>query len=419
MENKKKKARWYGPKQIGIMIFTAVCFLVAASVVGGNNNTVFPAIAEARGWNVNILNVFSGIAAMLEGVGVLVFSRIIKKVGPRIMIGAALIVTAVLMVIFGSTTNITIFIIVVLLAGFLGAIYDKAGNMILTANWWPTKKGVVLGFTTIGVCCMNLVYVPLMPKLFASIGISRAFLVVAAILAVLGVICFIFVRSMPEEAGEFPDGDPNYATGEGAEIARMMKEYKSPFTVGKLLKMKDVWFLGISAFLAYMAALSFIASTIPNLIGMGYSPAFGTAIFAVGGIVSFPGSAIFGVIDQKIGTKKAWIIFLCCMIVGYLCTLGMAKVAFLAWAAGVIIFMSNAALCNLVPSYIATKFGRWDYAAASQVINTLFTLGAGTGIMITGLFHNPTVMYIFDIVVLAIALVLSIFTNDAMIGKKD
>ena len=42
-----KKSRWYGPKQIHIMLYTAVIFLIGTSIIGGNNNTVFPMFAGA------------------------------------------------------------------------------------------------------------------------------------------------------------------------------------------------------------------------------------------------------------------------------------------------------------------------------------------------------------------------------------
>ena len=35
-----KKHSWHGPKQIGMMIYTAILFLIGTSIIGGNNNTV-------------------------------------------------------------------------------------------------------------------------------------------------------------------------------------------------------------------------------------------------------------------------------------------------------------------------------------------------------------------------------------------
>lgn len=43
-----KKHSWHGPKQIGMMIYTAILFLIGTSIIGGNNNTVFPMFSEIR-----------------------------------------------------------------------------------------------------------------------------------------------------------------------------------------------------------------------------------------------------------------------------------------------------------------------------------------------------------------------------------
>ena len=48
METTKQKAKWYGPKQIGMIIFTGVLMLLSACFVGGQTNTVIPYLAGLR-----------------------------------------------------------------------------------------------------------------------------------------------------------------------------------------------------------------------------------------------------------------------------------------------------------------------------------------------------------------------------------
>ena len=49
-------------KRLDMMIYTAILFLIGTSIIGGNNNTVFPMFSEIRGWDVNVINVVSGLA---------------------------------------------------------------------------------------------------------------------------------------------------------------------------------------------------------------------------------------------------------------------------------------------------------------------------------------------------------------------
>lgn len=83
-----------------------------------------------------------------------------------------------------------------------------------------------------------------------KLGLGGGMTVIAVILIIVAIITAICVKNNPEEAGEYPDGDPTYAVN-GAEIAQMMKEYKSPFTIGKVLKDKNTWFIGLGSALAF------------------------------------------------------------------------------------------------------------------------------------------------------------------------
>lgn len=414
MEN--KKAKWYGPKQLVVMVYTAILMLIASGIAGGNNNTVFPIIAEARGWDISILNVVSGIGCCLVAVGVVIFSRLINKIGTKIVIAVGMFISAALMVVFGHTQNITVFLVVIILIGILSSSYKETGSMQLTANWWPTQKGIVLGFTTMGIVAMNVIYVPGMPVLMGKFGISGAMNILALIIVIIAV-WGLFIKETPEAAGTYPDGDPNYGT-DGMDIGKMMREYKSPFTVKKICSDKNTWLIGIGSMLAFIAVMGFIASTIPTLLSFGYEFGFANLVFAIGGVFAFIGSFLFGFLDQKLGTKKAYAVYYVCLIIAFIFCFFMAKGAVFVWIACIIMFTAQGAGCNLLPSYVATKYGRWDYGAAYQVIGTLFYLGAGLGIMSTGFFHNPNTMYAFDLVIMIIGFVLMMLSKADFVGKR-
>lgn len=412
----KTKAKWYGPKQIGVMLYTAVLFLIGTSIIGGNNNTVFPMFAEIRQWPIDLINIVSGLACIMKAIGVLVLARFVRTIGPKMLSAITLFISAALLIVFGTTKSLPLFLIVILVIGFLGGGYEKNGGMTLTANWWPTKKGVVLGITTIGIVLMNILYVPQMPKLLGALGLGGGMAVIAAILVIVGIITLIGIKNTPEEAGTYPDGDPACAAS-GAEIAKQMREYKSPFTAKKVCSDKNTWFIALGSAVAFLAVMSYIASAIPAMIGFGYDPAMATNVFAVGGIFAIIGSFVFGIIDQKIGTRKTFILYFVFIIIGFALLLMMPKAAIFAWLSGIVIFAAQGALCNLLPSYVGSIYGRWDYTAAYRVIGTVFEVGAGIGVMMIGFFSNIILMYTIDAILMVIGLILMICSNDKFIGK--
>lgn len=84
---------------------------------------------------------------------------------------------------------------------------------------------------------------------------------------------------------------------------------------------------------------------------------------------------------------------------------------------GIVIFAAQGALCNLLPSYVATKYGRWDYTMGYQVIGTVFEIGAGIGVMMTGFFTNFGLMYVADLVLLVLGFIMMAASSDQFIGK--
>jgi len=414
---RSKSATWYGSKQISMMIYTGILMLIGACVVGGNTNTVLPSIAQSRGWDIEILVFWSGMSAIFAAVGNLIFSSLIPKLQPVRTIYLTLFGSAVCFVIFGTTNNITIFIIVTLLLGVLSGGYQLSGCMSLTTNWWPTKKGIVLGWTTLGYILSEIVYIPIMPYSYEGIGISGTHVVVALFLVMWGLLGVFFIKNIPEEAGTYPDGDEKHASSNAAAIVKQMREYRSPFTLAKILKEPSTWTISMSFFLSYVAAMIFIASQIPVLLIFGHSYSKAALVFAVSGIVSVPGSVILGVIDQELGTKFASKIYIVALIIGFILVIfsGVSIVAAIIGAT----LIKSARVMNLLPSYVGTKYGRWDYSAAYRVIGTIVQIGGGIGISLSAAFSNAITMYIFSLFLLAISFVLMIINDDSFIGKPN
>lgn len=418
MKEQQKKNSWHGPKQIGMIIFTGILMLFSACVVGGQTNTVLPAIAELRGWDVNFLNIISGTAALLDGIGIIIFAQLSRK-NSKVLAGVALLISAVTLIAFGRTENIGVFCVLMFVLAICSGAYSSTCAMTLTANWWPTKKGVVLGFSTMGVVLMQVVYVPVMPIAYAKLGIPNTQVVLAVLFVIIALISFFVVKDTPEEAGTTPDGLEGLELEQSMALVEELHNYKSPFTLGKLAKSLNNWTLALSVGLPLLVAMTFIATTIPALLSYGYSMTFASGVFAVCGVIALVGSALFGVIDQKFGTKKATMIYIICMFVAIIAALFMQKGPVFVWVAAVILMCANGSARNLLPSFCGTVYGRWDYPAAYALIGTVGMLGSGVGIMITGFFKSYTTMYIFDIVVLVVALICCCVTKDKFIGKRD
>ena len=81
-------------------------FLIGTSIIGGNNNTVFPIFSEIRGWDLNAINAVSGIACIMKAVGVLVLAKAVQKIGPKMLSAVTLFLSAALLIVFGDRKSV-------------------------------------------------------------------------------------------------------------------------------------------------------------------------------------------------------------------------------------------------------------------------------------------------------------------------
>lgn len=418
MNTDSRKSSWHGPKQTGMMIYLGFLMLIASCVVGGSTNTVLPAISEVFGWDVQFLRSMAGVGTVMVVFGNFVFGTVTKLKGPKLANFIGLMIFAIFMIVYGWTSNLTVFVISILVLGFCSGSFNCSSNMALHANWWPTKKGIVLGFTTIGIVIMDLVWQPFAPNWFKAIGIGWTMTIFAIIVALVAIIGMIFTKNTPEEAGEFPDGDAEHAEDIKA-VVEAMKHYKSPFTIRKVLATPATWGIGVGMGLMRMVNLAFVASIVPRLLACGYSYQLTVILLMVGGVAGLFGSALIGILDQKLGTKKAIYIYAVIFIISMILALFHAQSLTVVWVSSVVIMAICGGTANLIPSAIICKFGRWDFPAVSRVVQSLSELGAGVGIMLTGLFHNYQHMYYFGIVCLIVGLIMVAFTKFDLIGKVD
>ena len=227
-----------------------------------------------------------------------------------------------------------------------------------------------------------------------------------------------FYQEYAGRSGEFPDGDAEHAEDIKA-VVEAMKHYKSPFTIRKVL--------ATTGHMGYWRRDGINAHGQFGICGLYCSKTAGMWIFlSADGYTAYSGrrscvfgSALIGILDQKLGTKKAIYIYAVIFIISMILALFHAQSLTVVWVSSVVIMAICGGTANLIPSAIICKFGRWDFPAVSRVVQSLSELGAGVGIMLTGLFHNYQHMYYFGIVCLIVGLIMVAFTKFDLIGKVD
>ncbi|MBZ8144054.1 MFS transporter, partial [Rubrivivax gelatinosus] len=176
--------------------------------------------------------------------GSFLIAEMINRKGARLVAVGGLVCLGATMIWFGRVTTPMEYAIGLTLINFLatGTCFNVPGTLLTT--WFPRKKGLALGWATMGMSLCTATLVPLMVMLFSRFGVQDTYAVVGGVLIVFGIVSFFWVRNTPEELGCSPDNE-QLSKEAMAENLREFNEHKSPFTLPVLLRDRDMWLISV------------------------------------------------------------------------------------------------------------------------------------------------------------------------------
>lgn len=352
-----------------LMIFAILAMLVTNAGVNDGLNVALPVIADETGMDYELCLSMGTVAGFVGVVMMLFIAKIRNKFGGRIT-------SAALFVIFGLTfyflflraTNIVMYALAqcIMVSCGQGCFYLCTGPM--QSNWFPKKRGIVNGISTIGANIGTAVLAPIMTILltFADYRISLAVFAVAAV--VLGIYAYITLRDNPLDIGMYPDNVTKEVYEKEYKTLSEYDSYVSDWTIPKMLKCKEVWLASIVPGFITLGLLGVITQFVQRNTALGVPNNIAIGAMTVAGLVGILGSYAIGYLDTKVGTKKACMIYCAIFAMGILCNL-LAEIWFpLVYVSIFIVGFSLGGSTNMSLSYPASIFGVLDYPKVNGVI---------------------------------------------------
>ena len=273
------------------------------------------------------------------------------------------------------------------LATVLSVMYGTFALSILIGQWFPTKKGSVMGIATIAFPIGNGVIGPFASAAFkgGSPHVAAAFAPFLIIFIVGLVIGLVFIPDYPEQCGAYRDNDASMTP----EVAKAMMEQEiedkktSVWKLNHTLTTRDFWFITIPAGFLLFWSVGTMTQTNAIIGSMGDAVAkFGgfSGIMLMICIFGIVGSVVLGFLDSALGTKKAMIIACIVMVVaGIFGALATPERAGLLVAALICLAIFMGASSNFTVSLAAQYWRREDFgtvfAAVNPVANIINAIG--------------------------------------------
>ena len=364
----QKQARGFGFRGWMLIIYQAIAYITFQCF------TQYPLniLADFYGGSQKVANIYSicavvGIFVQIILAGVVAKMKKIKLFGT--ILGAVTLVLAFLVMTLPAGTGWDVSYAII---NVVSVLYATFALGILVGQWFPTKKGIVMGIATLAFPIANGLLGPFASAVFAKgfPDIKGAFLPFFIVSVIGWIIGIVFIKDYPEECGAFRDNDRNMTPEVAKAIMEQEIENKrtSVWTYLHTLKCKEFWFGTICVALLLSCSIGLMSQS--NAIITAYPELNYTTVMALVMIFGCIGSFVLGILDQKLGTRKAMIISTCLMIIGGI--LGLINNATALMIAMIFVAMFMGASSNFGVSHAAQYWRREDFSR-------IFTLSSPIG----------------------------------------
>lgn len=370
MKNSKSSLTNFGKAGWGTILYCLFMFFFYVGMINDGTNVLAPAAAANIGVEPGTIIQWNGYAGMIAVIGFIFVGQINKKIGARATSSIFTILAGITYIICGNATSLVVYVIAMTLCatGMMSAGYIAGGTLV--ATWFPKRKGIVMGYTTMGHNFASAFYVAILTGLVAAFGSIKGGSIPIGIAAIiLGLIGAVFIRNTPQERGMNPDNvsDEVYA----AEYDNSGDKHQdSGWTTAKLLKTKELWFAAIVTGMFQICSVGVMQQLVTrNIRDFGMSEAGALTLMTVIALIGVVGSWLIGAIDERIGTKRTMqgfgVWYAAALIINVLAG---GQVGFLFYLSIFMIGMGIGGSANFTTSLPTSIFGRHGFDRVNSVI---------------------------------------------------
>lgn len=413
----------FGKQGTLLITYSAILLYFMTGLTVDGMNIIVPGFAALKGWNADQLLAIATPASIVALILTSFWGAVVQKFGLRAATTIALFAAAISLVLFGQSSSILMYgIMQTLVITFINCFAVICG-FSMVASWFPKKKGIVLGFATMGMNVASAT-IPMLLTVFSTLfdprgNITHALNIFAAILILIGILNQLFLKTTPEECGLYPD---NEAPVHGHLSAQEMNaEPGKGMSYMKALSSWTIWKLGIAYGLAGMGVVGVMSQLIPYLIGSrGFTLDKALMTMTTAALVGVLGSYLWGLIDQKWGTRfasQAYGIWYA-VAIGFLIAPGGTTTLMIGI---VMIGLGIGGTGNFPPSMTTYCFGRDDFPTAYSVVNMIMGVIRSAAFIVLGIMRGMTgntesayMIFLVLSVISAVAISLIHYNNNAV-----
>lgn len=388
----------FGRDGWGIIIYCAAMFWFYVGMVNDGSNITAPAFAAKTGIEYSTVLSMGTVAGIVGFFFFILFGQINIKLGAKTTSAICMILAGIFYIGLGMSTNLVIYAIClcIITGATMSGGYIAGGTLV--AKWFPKKKGIVMGYTTMGHNLASAFYVPIIAFLVNTMGLQKGVIIPSILVMMLGIVGLLMVKNTPQERNMYPDNvtkevyEAQYFVGDDEDTI-------CGWTTKKLLCEKQLWLAALTTGIYQLVTVGVMTQLVVRNMQLGFTQIEAISIMTFLAAIGVVGSWLFGVFDTKYGTKPTMICFGLWYAVALLCNILQTK-----YSIYISVFMIGMAIggsANFTTSLPAAIFGRHGFEKANSVVfpiqgivTSLNFLLSGVSIAITGSLRGAYVIFI-------------------------
>lgn len=377
-------------------VILALCFcnMVLMRGVTGGFGVFYVALLEEFSWS-------HGSGASVAAVNFLVYALAapliglaFDRLGPRVLMpcGGLLVAVGLYLSSFSRSLSdlyIAYGVVTALGQGALGFV----GHNALISHWFARRRATAIGIATMGQGLGALLMVPLTQIFISTWGWRTAFTVIAGLIF-LGVVPAnaLLQRRDPAEVGQLPDGEPQ---SDPAEPARAQRTAGREWTLAAALSSFPFWSITVGHLALGTSLFMIFTHVVAHLVHLGFDKL--AAAFALGliGFVRIGGTALWGVVSDRVGRGKTYGIatFITIIGIGLLVMLDSASPLWIVYTAAVVYGIGHSAGNPTYGALIGDIFSGKSVGLIFGFLEVSFGLGSALGAWLGGYLFDLTGSY--------------------------
>lgn len=393
----------FGRDGWGIIIYCAAMFWFYVGMVNDGSNITAPAFAAKTGIEYSLVLSMGTIAGIVGFLFFILFGQINIKLGAKNTSAICMFLAGTFYIGLGMSNSIITYAIClcVVTGAVMSGGYISGG--VLVAKWFPKRKGVVMGYTTMGHNLASAFYVPMIAFLVNTFGLQKGVMVPSVLVIILGIVGLCMVKNTPQERNMYPDN----VTKEVYEAEYCLEEDEdvtAGWTTKKLLAEREVWLTALTTGIYQLVTVGVMTQLVVRNMQLGFTQTQAISIMTLLAAIGVFGSWLFGILDDKYGTKKTMVVFGIWYMIALI--FNVMETTTTIYISVFMIGMAIGGSANFTTSLPAAVFGRYGFEKVNSVIfpiqgiiTSLNFLLSGISIAITGSLRGSYIVFICIIVV--------------------